>query len=378
MWTCSSSAFGKILIAGLAVTLLSLPLRAEVKIGVFGPMSGDAAAFGQSERQGVEFAVNKQNAAGGLLGQKVVAIFADDAGKPEQAGSISKRLISSDGIHILLGSISSPSSLAASQVAAEGQTPHIVVGATAQKITTQGNPWVFRAAVPDVKLAGDLADFIHERYPTNTKAAFIYVNDDFGKGGLDAFKARAQAVGIQIVAEEKYTRGDIDFTSQLSRIRASGANLLIDWSRYTKSALIQKQFKQMGLDMPRFGCDAQSLPKFRELGGEAVNGMYYATHFSVATTQNIPIAQAFIKEFQAAYGKDPDQIHAMSYDAAKAAMLAIEKAGKLDRTAIRDALRTVTFEGVRGHFAFDVKGDPTFPTHIVLIKNGEETDGRAK
>lgn len=277
----------QLLVAGLTV-LLILSAHAEIKIGVFGPMSGDAAAFGQSEKQGVEYAINKKNAAGGLFGEKITVIYADDGGKPEQAGSIAKRLISSDGIHILLGSISSPSSLAASQVAAEGQTPHIVVGATAQKITTQGNPWVFRAAVPDVKLAGDLADFIRERYPNNTKAAFIYVNDDFGKGGFDAFKARAKTVGIDIVAEEKYSRGDIDFTSQLSRIKASGADLLIDWSRYTESALIQKQFKQMGMDMPRFGCDAQSLPKFRELGGEAVNGFYYATHFSVATTEKIP------------------------------------------------------------------------------------------
>src|SRR4051812_9251657 len=102
----------KILVAVLMTALWSLPVQAEIKIGVFGPMSGDAAAFGQSERQGVEFAINKRNAAGGVLGQKIVGIYADDAGKPEQAGSISKRLISSDGILILLGSISSPSSLA--------------------------------------------------------------------------------------------------------------------------------------------------------------------------------------------------------------------------------------------------------------------------
>jgi branched-chain amino acid transport system substrate-binding protein len=88
--------------------------------------------------------------------------------------------------------------------------------------------------------------------------------------------------------------------------------------------------------------------------------MYYATYFSMATVTDIPSAQSFAKEFRGAFGKDPDFIHAEAYDAATAAVLAIEKAGKADRTAIRDALRHVEFDGTRGHFAFDKKGDPRF------------------
>lgn len=352
--------------------------NAEIKVGVFGPMTGDAAAFGQAERQGVDLAIKLKNKAGGVLGQKIEAIYGDDAGKPEQAVSVAKRLTTRDGVLILLGSISSPASLAVTQVALEQQTPQIVVGSTAQKITTQGNPWVFRSAVPDTKFVADLADFIHERFPDKKKIGFIYVNDDFGKGGVDAFKTRAKTYGMEFVAEEKYTRGDIDFTSQLSRINAAGADILIDWSRYAESSLIQKQFKQMGLKMIRFGGDGQALPKFRELSGDAANGMYYATHFSMATIGNLPAAQSFAKEFRAAYSRDPDFISAEAYDAMTATILAIEKAGKADRTAIRDALRHVEFDGTRGHFAFDSKGDPTFAAHIVLVKDGQETNGRAK
>ena len=225
-------------------SLIALPVSAsaEIKLGVFGPLSGDAAAFGQAERRGVDFAINKKNATGGVLGQKLLAIYCDDAGKPEQAVSVANRLTTKDEGLVLLGSISSPASFAVTQVAADQQIPQIVVGATAQKITTQGNPWVFRSAVPDVKLAGDLVDFIHERFPDKHKVGFIYVNDDFGKGGVDAFKLRAKTYGMELVAEEKYTRGDIDFTSQLSRIKAAGADILVDWSRYTESALIQKQY----------------------------------------------------------------------------------------------------------------------------------------
>jgi branched-chain amino acid transport system substrate-binding protein len=365
-------------VAAVAAALLgsSTLARAEIKIGVFGPMTGDAAAYGQSERQAVDLVVKQWNAKGGVLGQDVVAVYGDDAGKPEQAVSVAKRLVTLDGVVILLGSISSPASLAASQVAEETKTPQIVVAGTAQKITTQGNAWVFRSAVPDVKLAADLVDFIHQRYPDRKKVGFIYVNDDFGKGGLDAFKKRAADYGIEIVAEEKYTRGDIDFTSQLSSIKQSGANLMVDWSRYAESALIQKQFKQMGLDMPRFGCDGQALPKFRELGGDATNGFYYATHFSVVTASDLEGAKPFIKDFKATYQRDPDYVDAEAYDAATAALLAIKAAGNTDHTAIRDALRNVKFLGTRGDFAFDAKGDPTFATHVVRIEDLKETNAR--
>jgi branched-chain amino acid transport system substrate-binding protein len=352
--------------------------QAQVKIGVFGPMSGDAAAYGISERNNVDLAVKEQNGAGGLLGQKVEAVYGDDGGKPEQAVSIAKRLTTGDGVLVLLGSISSPASLAVTQVAADTETPQIVVGGTAHIITEQGNPWVFRSAVPDTKLAGDLVDFIHERFPDKKNVGFIYVNDDFGKGGFDSFKARANKYGMTIVAAEKYTRGDLDFTSQLSKIEAANADILVDWSRYTEGALIAKQFKNKGLTIPRFGCDGQALPKFRELAGDAANGMYYATHFSVATAENIPAAKVFIEKFRAAYNKDPDFIGAEAYDAATATFAAVAAAGKTDRTAIRDALRRVSFDGVRGKFEFDAKGDPLFTTHIVLVKDGQETNGRAK
>jgi branched-chain amino acid transport system substrate-binding protein len=371
---------GFVVLSAFALTaLFNVPAaHAQIKIGVFGPMSGDAAAYGISERNNVELAVKEKNAAGGLLGQKVEAVYGDDGGKPEQAVSVAKRLTGDDGVVILLGSISSPASLAVTQVAAETETPQIVIGGTAHKITEQGNPWVFRSAVPDTKLAADLVDFIHERFPDKKKVGFIYVNDDFGKGGFDSFKARASKYDMNIVATEKYTRGDLDFTGQLSNIESSGAEILVDWSRYTEGALIAKQFKNKGMTIPRFGCDGQALPKFRELAGDAANGMYYATHFSVATAQGIPAAQVFVEKFRSAYNKDPDFVGAEAYDAATAAFSAIAAAGKADRRAIRDALRKVSFDGVRGKFEFDAKGDPLFATHIVLVKDGQETNGRPK
>ena len=350
--------------------------HADVKIGVFGPMTGDAAGYGQSLREAVDLVVKDRNAAGGVLGQKITPVYGDDAGKPEQAVSVAKRLTASDEVLIMLGSISSPASLAASQVARQSETPQIVISGTAQKITTQGNPWVFRSAIPDTKFAADLVDFINEKFPNKKKVAFIYVNDDFGKGGFVGFKARGDKYGFQIVAEERYTRGDLDFTSQLSRIKASGADIMVDWSRYAEGALIIKQKQQMGLDIPYFGSDGQAHPKFRELAGSAADGAYYPTHFSVTAIAGNKAAEDFTAKIRAAYNKDPDYVHAQAYDAMTAALMAIQKAGVPDRTKIRDALKTVEFDGVRGHFKFDEKGDPTLQAIVVIIKDGKEANAR--
>ncbi len=347
-----------------------------IKIGVFGPLSGDAAAQGAAEREAVDLAISEKNAAGGIRGKQIEAVYGDDSGKPEEAVNVAKRLTARDEVVIMIGSVSSPASLAASQVAAQSQTAQIVVAGTAQKITTQGNKWVFRSPVPDTKLAGDLATFIHDKFPGIKKVGFLYVNDDFGRGGFQAFKAGAEKYGIEVVAEERYTRGDLDFTAQLGRIKASPAQALIEWSRYAEGALVAKQFEQMNMTMPRFGSDGVAIPKYVELGGDAVNGVFYMTHYSSATTADIPAAQTFIAKFKKAYGKVPNAYNAEAYDAITMALLAIEAAGNEDRAAIRDALSKVSFDSVRGPFKFDEKGDPLLVTHVVKIVNGKETNGR--
>jgi branched-chain amino acid transport system substrate-binding protein len=370
-------SFGSICLAALITAALAQVAPAEsIKIGVFGPLTGDAAAMGSSEKEAVELAVKEKNDAGGIRGKKIEAIYGDDAGKPEEAVNVAKRLISRDEALITVGSISSPASLAASQVSRQSETPQIVVSGTAQRITTQGNKWVFRAPVPDTKLVADLADFIHEKFPKLNKFAFLYVNDDFGRGGFEAFKTAGQKYGFEIVADERYTRGDIDFTAQLGHIKASPAQALIEWSRYAEGALIAKQYVQTGMDMVRFGSDGVASPKYIELGGGAVDGVYFTTHFSVATGADIPAAKAFMEKYQKAYGRLPDAYAAEAYDAITLALLAIEKAGKEDRAAIRDALAGISFESVRGPFKFDEKGDPLLVTHVVKIVGGKETNAR--
>src|SRR6201996_9433558 len=330
------NARGTIAIAFMIAASVQPSAAETIKIGVFGPFSGDAAPMAGSEKDSVSLVIQEKNAAGGIRGQQIEPVYADDSGKPEEAVNSVKRLISRDEVLINIGSISSPASLAASQVSRQSETPQIVVGGTAQRITTQGNKWVFRSPVPDTKLVSDLVDFIHEKFPKVTKFAFLYVNDDFGRGGFEAFKAAGAKYGFEIVAEERYTRGDIDFTAQLGHIKASPAQAMVEWSRYTEGALVAKQFVQTGMNLVRFGSDGIATPKFIELGGDATDGIYFTSHFSVATAADIPAAKTFIDKYQKLYGKVPDAYAAEAYDCITMAIMAIEAAGKLDRTAVRD------------------------------------------
>jgi branched-chain amino acid transport system substrate-binding protein len=368
-----------VLSAALAALLLAATTQiapAQVKIGVFAPLSGDAAATGQSAKEGAELAIKQANDAGGIRGKQLEGVYGDDAGKPEEAVNVVKRLISRDEVVITIGSITSPATLAASQVSRQSEVAQIAIAATAQRITTQGNKWVFRSPVPDTKLVGDLVDFIHEKFPNLKKFAFLYVNDDFGRGGFEAFKTAGQKYGFEIAADERYTRGDIDFTAQLGRIKASPAQALVEWSRYAEAALVAKQFAQTGMNLVRFGSDGVATPKYIEIGGSAVNDVYFTTHFSVATSADIPAAKAFVDKYQAAYGKLPDAYAAEAYDATTLAILAIQKAGNEDRAAVRDALQQISFDSVRGPFKFDEKGDPLLVTHVVKIVDGKETNAR--
>ena len=347
-----------------------------IKIGSFGPMTGGAAGNGQSQREAIDLVVDEVNAAGGVLGRKIQVIYGDDAGKPEQAVSIVKRFITSDKVTVVIGGISSPTSMAASQVTREEKVPQIMVASTAARITLQGNPWIFRSAVPDVKLSADLADFIAQKFPNIKRMAAIYVNDDFGKGGATGFTEAAKKHGIQIVVEEKYARGDVDYTAQLTKIRAANPDGILDWSRYHEGALIAKQAKQMGITAPIFGCDGIAHPKYIELGGDAVNGVFYATHFSPATSAHLPVARRLVEKMRAKYNKEPDYTHSEAYDATLVVVNAIKRAGSLDREKIRAAMASTDIEGTRGRIRFDKNGDPTFDTHVVKVVGGKETNAR--
>jgi branched-chain amino acid transport system substrate-binding protein len=205
----------------------------------------------------------------------------------------------------------------------------------------------------------------------------LSVSDDFGKGGINTFEGAAKPLGIEIVADERFASGDLDFTAQLTHIRDAKPDAIFEWTRYPEGSLVARQMLQMGLNkIPHFGSDSFAAPKYIELSGEAANGVMYPSPFSSAISSGSPEAQTLITKLKAAYNKVPDYNHVQAYDAITIAISAIERAGKPDRAAVRDAIRKTDFQSIRGHFTFDAKGDPTFDTSIVRVVDQKETDAR--
>ena len=340
-----------------------------IRIGAFGPVSGDAAAYGKSVRESLEMAVDEANKAGGILGQQVEFLLEDDAGKPEQAVSICNKLTSQDKVPVVVGGISSPTSLACSEVTERAQVPQVITGGTAARITQRGNKFIFRIPVPDTRLGQDVARFAQKK--GWKKIALLHVNDDFGNGGAKAVSDEAQKLGLEVVTDESYTRGDKEFTAQLAQIKRASPDVLVEWSRYAEGALIAQQKVDLGMTMPHIGSDGFSAPQYIQLGQEAVEGVYYTAHWSIASTH--PYSREWVQRFQARFNHEPDAFNAQTYAAALVVFDALKRAGAPDPVKLRDAIAaTKDVDTPVRKLSFNEQGDPAYDTFLVQIKDGKE------
>jgi branched-chain amino acid transport system substrate-binding protein len=346
----------------------------SVKIGVFAPLTGDAAGYGQYMVDGFRLKMDAAETAAELGGMTVQLVVEDDAGKPEQAVSVATKLVNQDNVSILVGSVLSPNTMATQPIANKSQVPQITPSSTAAAITKQGNSWIFRVALPDAVLGTELARFMATDLKLK-RVGFMYVNDDFGKGGYDAFAAEAKRLGLDIVRTEAYGRGDKDFTAQLSQIQAANPDGFAQWSRYAEAALISQQAKQLGFTVPMLGSDAHAAPKFLELAGESAEGSYYVGHWSISA--DWPESQAFVERYRARHGRDPDQYAAQGYTAAELLVDAIKRVPSTDRSQLRMALAaTRGLKTAMGTMEFNQQGDLGYPTFMVRIVGGRDTPAR--
>jgi branched-chain amino acid transport system substrate-binding protein len=346
-----------------------------VKIGIIAPLTGDGAGYGQYMLEGFKLKSESDDAISQLNGKKLELIVEDDAGKPEDAVSAATKLINQDNVHMLVASIFSPTTMAIQPLSAKAQVPQLTPSSTAAAISQQGNRFMFRVALPDTVLGTDLARFVANDLKLK-KVGFLSVNDDFGKGGYEAFAAEGAKLGLEITAAETYGRGDKDFTAQLIKIKSTNPDALVQWSRYVEAALISQQAKQLGYTIPMLGSDAHAAPKFLELAGETAEGSYYVGHWS--TTAKWPESTSFVERYRARYSRDPDQYSAQGYTAAELVIDALKRTTSVDRIAIRDALAaTKGLKTAMGTMQFNEQGDLVYPTFMVRIVNGRDAPARA-
>lgn len=340
-----------------------------ISVGWYGALTGPTATFGVATRDGVQFAVDEINAAGGLLGRQIRLVSEDDQGKPEESAAVVSKLITSDDVVAVIGQNTSGNSLAAAPIAQANKVPMVSPSSTNPDVTKKGD-YIFRACFTDPLQGRALADFTRSTLGLQKVAIFTDVKSDYSIGLADVFGKRFRDSGGAVVATQSYAAGDSDFRSQLTAIRAAQPQAIFVPGYYTDAAQIAMQARELGVNVPLIGGDGWESPKLLEIGGAALNGSFFAATVSLASPD--PAVQKFVAAWKAKKGVDPEGLNALGYDSMMIVADAIRRANSLDGSAIRDAIAaTRNFSGASGTITFGSDRDPIKPVPIVEVRNGQ-------
>ena len=342
---------------------------AQLKVGEIASLTGKEAAFGQSSHKGTLLAIEELNAAGGALGRPFDLITEDNQSKAGESATAARKLISRDRICALLGEVASSRSLEMAPIAQSSKIPMISPSSTNPKVTAVGS-YIFRVCFIDPFQGTVMAKFAKNELHLTKVAVLTSVSSAYSVGLAKYFKERFISDGGEIALEQKYSEGDKDFRSQLTAIKAAGVDGIFVPGYYTEAALIAKQARELGITLPLFGGDGWEAPQLIEIGGTALEGTYYSTHYSPEDSS--PAVQGFVKRFQARFrGETPDAMAALGYDSAVFLADAIKRAGTADPAAVRVALAaTKDFTGVTGHTTIDANRNAAKAAVIVTVRDG--------
>jgi branched-chain amino acid transport system substrate-binding protein len=340
-----------------------------IKIGEFASLTGKEASFGQSSHDGTALAIDELNAGGGVLGRKLQLLTEDDQSKQGESKTIARKLISRDGIVALLGEVASGRSLEAAPVCQESHIPQISPSSTNPKVTQIGD-YIFRVCFTDPLQGRVLARFAQQTLKVKRAAVLTDAANTYSVGLANYFKEAFTAAGGTIVDEQKYSGGDKDFNAQLTAIKADSPEAIFIPGYYQDVGLIAMQARQLGLNVPLFGGDGWESPDLISIGGAAVEGTYFSTHFSPEETS--PMVQDFVNKFRTKYGSTPDAMAALGYDSAMLLADAFKRAGTTDGPKVRDALAaTKDFPGIAGQITIDEHRDAKKPLVILQVTGGK-------
>ena len=340
-----------------------------IKVGEYASLTGKEASFGQMSHHGTELAIEEVNARGGVLGKKLKLLTEDNQSKQGESKTCVDKLISRDGVVAVLGEASSGRSLEAAPVCQEEKIPMIAPSSTDPKVTATGD-YIFRVCFVSSFQAKVMAKFALQTLRLKNVALLTDVGLPYSVGLADAFKPVFVAGGGSIIAEQNYTSGGTDFRAQLTAIKAARPDGIYVPGYYTEAGLICRQAKELGINAPIFGGDGWESMKLVEIGGPAVEGTYFSTHFS--PRQKTPAVEEFTKKFTAKYGAEPDSMAALGYDSAMLLADAIQRAGTTDGPKLRDALAgTKDFAGITGNITIDKDRNASKLAVVLEVKGGK-------
>ena len=357
-----------------ALAALSIAARAAdtspIKVGEFACLTGKDATFGQSQHKGILLALEEINAAGGVLGRKVELIAEDNQSKSGESATVAKKLLSRDKVVAILGEVTSSRSLEVAPLAQAAKIPMIASGATNPAVTQKGD-YVFRVCFIDDFQGTVMAKFAANDLKAKKVATLTSVSSAYSVGLAKYFKETFLKGGGTVVAEQKFNEGDKDFRAQLTAIKAANVDAVFIPGYYTEAALIARQARSLGLTVPLFGGDGWESEKLLEIGGDALNGSYYSTHFTPENKE--PAVAAFVKKFKARWKNEtPDAYAALGYDSLYILVDAIKRSGVTAGPKLRDAIATTkNFAGASGVTTLDKDRNASKPATIIAVKDGK-------
>jgi branched-chain amino acid transport system substrate-binding protein len=338
----------------------------EIVVGEYGSMTGSEATFGISTDNGVKMAVNEINAAGGVNGKKIKLIAYDDQGKQSEAITAVTRLIQQDHAVAVIGEVASSLSLAGGQVCQQAGVPMISPSSTNPKVTAIGN-MVSRVCFIDPFQGYVGASFAKDKLHFN-KAAILY---NRAQAYSTDFRKAFDKMGGQVVSEQAYSNGDTDFSVQLTTIKNANPDFIYIPGYYTEVVTIAQQARKLGLNVPLIGGDGWVSDELKN-AGHALDGCYFSDHYAKEDPR--PEVQAFLSKYNAQFGRAPDSMAALGYDAMNLLADAMKRAKSLDGKDLASAINsTKNFKAVTGSITIDQNRNAKKLAVIQKVENGSFT-----
>ncbi|MBF5006899.1 branched-chain amino acid ABC transporter substrate-binding protein [Diaphorobacter caeni] len=352
---------------GLAAIAAAPVVRADIVIGVAGPMSGQYASGGEQMRNGVEAAVAAVNAAGGVLGQKLKVEIGDDACDPKQAVAVANAMVNKK-VSAIVGHYCSSSTIPASEVYNEAQIPMITIS-TNGKVTERGMKGIFRLTGRDDQEGVVAAEYLSKNF-AGKKIAVIDDKSAYGKGQADVVVKSLTERKNAPVLRESITAGEKDYTALVTKLKAAGVDALFYGGYYTELGLILRQAKQGGMNLSVMSGNTSSSAELATAAGSAIDGLLFTFY---PDPRKYPASAEIVKRFRD-NKIEPEGYVLFTYAAVQVYAQALQKAGSLKYADVQKALANGSFDSVIGKVEFDAKGDPKNPGFLVYQWKGKQYD----
>jgi len=363
----------KALLGSLALSAASLAL-AQQTVPIYGLMelSGAGATSGSNFDNGVKLAVKEINASGGILGRKIAYITLDTQSNPGVAKALAKKAVDA-GAYVVMGPVFSGSIMVSMAETRGAEIPNFT-GGEAAAITQQGNPYIFRTSFTQATAMPKVAIYIRDTVKAKT-VDVIYVNNDFGKGGLDLIKKELEARGIQVPNSISTESGQVDFSAAVLKAKQSGSDALFVYSNEEESARALRELRKQGYAKPIIGETVLTSQKVVELAGDAANGA--VAHVGLTADAPQPMIQKFSGAFQAEYKTKYDHNGLKGYSGMYIVKAVTEKIGKFDGKAFAAAMKGIhlgvkDYPGILMDVSFDQNGDLDRDSYLTRVEGGKQ------